>query len=204
MKKGLLLLASFLWLFAPYNRYQTVLAATEDPSASSQTATNNPAATDSSGEMKVTESSIESSDELVIDPASGPAADSSVEGVPDPEGEQVTNAPAVESAADTSAALFQSVEAAAVVQEAAPVRIYTPTYVDYPATVIRATDAINTLPWGVSGWQTIGYSKNYMWQEVTVSQEQVAADGIVWAFISSGDKQLGWIAKSALSVRDYI
>ena len=210
MKKGILLLAAVLWFSSPQNGSQPVLAATEAASASSQTAPYNPAASDSSVEMEVTESSIESSVEAVIDPTSGPVADSSVEGLTDPEEDQVTNAalapvaPTAESAADTSAALLQSVEAAAVVQEAAAVRIYTPTYVDYPATVIRATDAINSLPWGVSGWQTIGYSKNYMWQEVTVSQEQVAADGIIWALISSGDKQLGWVAKGALSVREYI
>ena len=203
MKKALLLFASFLWLSAPHNESHTVLAATEDASASSQIASNDSMTSDSSSEIRTTESAIES----VIDPASGPTADSSAKELTNSAENQVMNdviVPDPDPATDTAAILLQSVEAAAVVQEEAAVRTYTLTTVDYPAMIIRGTDAINTLPWGVSGWQTIGYSKDYMWQEVTVSQEQVASDGIVWALISSGDKQLGWITKGALSVREYI
>lgn len=70
--------------------------------------------------------------------------------------------------------------------------------VSYQATVLRGTDGINTLPWGMKGYKTIGYSYTYLGQKVTVSKEQVTDNGVTWALISINGKELGWIAKDAL------
>ncbi|WP_373710457.1 N-acetylmuramoyl-L-alanine amidase [Jeotgalibaca porci] len=72
----------------------------------------------------------------------------------------------------------------------------------YQATVLRGTDGINTLPWGMKGYKTIGYSYTYLGQKVTVSKEQVTDNGVTWALISINGKELGWIAKDALTVAD--
>ena len=75
--------------------------------------------------------------------------------------------------------------------------------VDYPATVSRGTDAINTTPWGAKGFRTIGNSATYLGREVTVSQEQTMDYGVTWALISVNGQELGWIAKDALKVKAY-
>ena len=75
--------------------------------------------------------------------------------------------------------------------------------VDYPATIIRNTDGINTQPWGTKGYKTVGQSSDYYWEEVTVSQEQLVDNGVTWALVSVNGKELGWIAKDALWIRSY-
>ena len=72
----------------------------------------------------------------------------------------------------------------------------------YKATITRGTDGINTLPWGMEGYQTIGYTSSYLGSSVTVSQEKLTADGVLWALTSLNGKVLGWIAKDALTVAD--
>lgn len=75
--------------------------------------------------------------------------------------------------------------------------------VDYPAVISRGTDAINTAPWGVKGYQTVGYSGDYVGKTVAASKEQVTDYGVTWAQISLEGKELGWIAKDALTVQAY-
>ena len=72
------------------------------------------------------------------------------------------------------------------------------TPVDYPATISRGTDAINTAPWGAKGYQTVGSSANYVGKTVDVTKEQVTDYGVTWAQISLNGEVLGWIAKDAL------
>ena len=52
------------------------------------------------------------------------------------------------------------------------VQILSTQEVDYPAVISRATDGINTLPWGTKGYQTIGYSSDYLGAEAIISREQ--------------------------------
>ena len=84
------------------------------------------------------------------------------------------------------------------------VQIQSTKVTDYPATISRGTDAINSQPWGTKGYRTIGYSTDHLWKEVTVVKEQVASNGVTWAFMMLNGWDLGWIAKDALTVRDYI
>lgn len=70
---------------------------------------------------------------------------------------------------------------------------------NYRATISRMNDGINTLPWGMKGFQTIARSSDYMWKEVTVSQEQTTDTGVTFALISLDGIRLGWIAKAALA-----
>ena len=79
-------------------------------------------------------------------------------------------------------------------------KVVATTDVSYKATVTRGTDGINTLPWGVEGYQTVGYTSSYLGSAVTVSQEKVTADGVIWALASLNGKMLGWIAKAALTL----
>jgi N-acetylmuramoyl-L-alanine amidase len=79
-------------------------------------------------------------------------------------------------------------------------KVVATTDVSYKATVTRGTDGINTLPWGVEGYQTVGYTSSYLGSAVTVSQEKVTADGVIWALASLNGKTLGWIAKAALTL----
>jgi len=83
------------------------------------------------------------------------------------------------------------------------VQVLSKTVVDYPATIIRDTDGINTQPWGTKEYKTIGQSSDYYWKEVTVSQEQLVDNGLTWALISVNGKELGWIVKDALWTRKY-
>ncbi len=76
--------------------------------------------------------------------------------------------------------------------------------VDYPATVTRGGDGINTQPWGTRGYQTIGTSSDYLGKQVTVVQEKVADNGVTWALISIDGSQLGWIARAALTEPTYV
>lgn len=77
------------------------------------------------------------------------------------------------------------------------------TVVEYPATIRRDSDAINTAPWGVKGYQTITNSAAYMGQAVDVIKEQMTDYGVTWAQISINDEILGWIAKDALKIQTY-
>ena len=77
------------------------------------------------------------------------------------------------------------------------------TAVDYSATISRATDAINTAPWGTKGYQTLASSADYSNQTVEVTKEQVTDYGVTWAQISLNGEVLGWIAKDALTVQTY-
>ena len=88
--------------------------------------------------------------------------------------------------------------ARAALTEPTYVQVVSSKTVSYQATVLRGTDGINTLPWGMKGYKTIGYSYTYLGQKVTVSKEQVTDNGVTWALISLNGKELGWIAKDAL------
>ena len=96
------------------------------------------------------------------------------------------------------------IDGAAAVSATAYVQILSTTAVDYEATVTRGTDGINTLPWGTQGYQTVGSSSSYLGKTVTVSQEKLADNGVTWALISLDGKQLGWIAKGALTEVTYL
>ena len=77
------------------------------------------------------------------------------------------------------------------------------TAVSYDAIVNRDSDAINTAPWGVKGYQTLSSSAAYVGQTVEVTKEQVTDYGVTWALVSQNGKELGWIAKDALKVQTY-
>ncbi|SYZ77899.1 SH3-like domain-containing protein [Trichococcus shcherbakoviae] len=83
------------------------------------------------------------------------------------------------------------------------VKIVSTTAVDYDAIISRGTDGINTKPWGTEGFETIGYSADYLNAAVSVSQEQVADNGVTWALVSKNGQEIGWIAKGALTVQNY-
>ena len=88
--------------------------------------------------------------------------------------------------------------AKAALTEPTYVQVVSSKTVSYQATVLRGTDGINTLPWGMKGYKTIDYSYTYLGQKVTVSKEQVTDNGVTWALISINGKEIGWIAKDAL------
>ena len=75
--------------------------------------------------------------------------------------------------------------------------------VAYPAVISRDTDAINTAPWGIQGYQTIGLSADYVGRTMDVIKEQVTDYGVTWALVSMNGKELGWIAKDALTAQTY-
>lgn len=58
------------------------------------------------------------------------------------------------------------------------------TAVDY-AIINRGTDAINTAPWGIKGYQTVGSSADYLGKTVKVSKEQVTDYGVTWPVLVS-------------------
>lgn len=64
--------------------------------------------------------------------------------------------------------------------------------VDYEATVNRGTDTINSLPWGVKGYRTVGKTSNYLGQKVRVI-EVATTPRATWALISLNGKTLGWV-----------
>ena len=74
--------------------------------------------------------------------------------------------------------------------------------VAYPALINRGTDAINTSPWGTKGYQTNASSADYLGQTVEVTKEQTTDYGVTWALVSLNGKELGWIAKDALTVME--
>ena len=96
------------------------------------------------------------------------------------------------------------IDSAAAVSATAYVQILSTTTVAYEATVTRGTDGINTLPWGTQGYQTIGSSSSYLGKTVTVSQEKLADNGVTWALVSLDGKEIGWIAKGALTEATYL
>lgn len=83
------------------------------------------------------------------------------------------------------------------------VKVLKTTDVNYDARITRSIDGINTAPWGTEGFETIGYSSDYLNDEVSVSQEKVTDNGVTWALISKDGKQIGWIAKNALTIQTY-
>ena len=83
-------------------------------------------------------------------------------------------------------------------------KIVSETNVDYPATINRGTDAINTAPWGTRGYQTIGSSADYVGKSVEILKEQVTDYGVTWALVYIGDTELGWITKDALTQSNYV
>ncbi|WP_373710458.1 SH3-like domain-containing protein [Jeotgalibaca porci] len=84
------------------------------------------------------------------------------------------------------------------------VQIVSKTTVDYDATIVRNGDAINSQPWGTRGYRTLDNSSFYMNKQVHVIQEDVADNGVTWAFITLDGIQLGWIAKDALKKVVYV
>lgn len=83
-------------------------------------------------------------------------------------------------------------------------KIISETDVDYPATISRGEDAINTAPWGTKGYQMVGSSTDHVGKSVEVRKEQVTDYGVTWALVYLRGKELGWIAKDALMEREYV
>ena len=69
--------------------------------------------------------------------------------------------------------------------------------VNYQATISRQTDTINSLPWGVKGYQTVATSSNYYGKIVTVVAEAVTPR-TTWAKIQVNGNVLGWIDTKGL------
>lgn len=94
-----------------------------------------------------------------------------------------------------------------IAKDALTVQTYAPivseTAVEYPATISRATDAINTSPWGIRGYQTFASSADYAGKAVEVTKEATTDYGVTWALVSLDAKELGWIAKDALTTQTY-
>ncbi len=94
-----------------------------------------------------------------------------------------------------------------ITKDALSIRIYVQTLttaeVDYPANITGTSDGINTLPWGTKGFQTIGIGADYLGIDVTVAKEQQTDNGVTWANVSVNGVELGWIAKNALTIREY-
>ena len=65
--------------------------------------------------------------------------------------------------------------------------------------VVRQPWSINTLPWGVYGFELAANGVDYVGEQVTVSKEQATERG-TFALISYNGKDLGWIDKGALEV----
>ena len=72
--------------------------------------------------------------------------------------------------------------------------------VNYSASIKRATDGINTQPWGTKGYRTIAYSTDYINTDVTVSEERTTNSGVVWALVFIDGEVFGWIPKDALEI----
>ena len=72
--------------------------------------------------------------------------------------------------------------------------------VNYTALVYRSTDGINSLPWGVKGFATIGTSSAYLGKTVTVKQEKVTANGVTWGLFSIDGKEVGWMDIAGLKI----
>src|SRR5699024_11617221 len=65
--------------------------------------------------------------------------------------------------------------------------------VSYDAKLLRATDGINTKPYGIEGYETIRLVKDLVGQQVRVTKEAVTPKA-TWAYIEvSGTDITGWI-----------
>ena len=93
-------------------------------------------------------------------------------------------------------------EEIAAVDEVDYATILSTTAVDCSAVISLATDAINTAPWGIKDYQTVGSSADYAGKTVEVTKEQVTDYGVTWALVSLDGKELGWIAKESLNERE--
>ncbi|MCI3027597.1 GW dipeptide domain-containing protein, partial [Desemzia sp. C1] len=80
-------------------------------------------------------------------------------------------------------------------------KIISTTAVNYKARIVRATDSINTAPWGTEGYKTTDYSNKYFGAEVTVKKEAKTRRA-TWALIAFNGKELGWIDEAALKKLD--
>ena len=66
--------------------------------------------------------------------------------------------------------------------------------VDYSASVTGPNHTVDTLPWGVSGYKTIGPSSNYLGQTFRITEEKVTGRA-TWVYLSG----LGWIDKAGIT-----
>lgn len=79
-----------------------------------------------------------------------------------------------------------------------PESILSSTKKNYQAEVVRSTDTITTLPWGVKGFKTTGRTSSYIGQAVTVIAE-AKTERATWAQIQLNGKTLGWVDIKALT-----
>src|SRR5699024_1739481 len=69
--------------------------------------------------------------------------------------------------------------------------------VNYQAQITRSGDSLNTLPWGVSGYQTVANTSGYVGEMVRVLQEATTPRAH-WAKIRVGGRDL-WVDLKALT-----
>lgn len=71
----------------------------------------------------------------------------------------------------------------------------------YPATITRGTDTLNSLPWGVSGFETYSKTDIYLGKEVYVLKETTTPRA-KWAYVRLFDgTDLGWMDINGISER---
>ncbi|MGE7367138.1 GW dipeptide domain-containing protein, partial [Desemzia incerta] len=69
--------------------------------------------------------------------------------------------------------------------------------VDYTAMIVKGKNSIDTLPYGINGFETITYSQTYLGETVRVTEEKVTQRG-TFAWIELNGEGIGWIDTSAL------
>ncbi len=75
--------------------------------------------------------------------------------------------------------------------------------VEYKALIARKGDSLNTAPWGIDGYKTVGKSDDYVGTEVTVIKEAVTRRA-TWSLVRlPGGKEV-WIDKKALDIEKII
>lgn len=77
-------------------------------------------------------------------------------------------------------------------------RVLSETSVNYAAEVVEPW-SVNTRPWGTAGSQKVAADGSFVGKNVTVSNE-IKTPRATYAAISIGDKQLGWVDKTALDI----
>lgn len=68
--------------------------------------------------------------------------------------------------------------------------------VNYNTLVIKPW-SINSAPWGTKNAKSVANPHNYLWKQVTVTQEKTTERG-TFALITVNNKQIGWIDKTGL------
>lgn len=73
------------------------------------------------------------------------------------------------------------------------------TKVNYAAKIVGVNNTIDTLPYGIEGFSTIGRSPDYKNVKVIVNEEATTSRG-TFALISINGKEVGWIDKKGLEI----